>query len=56
MSKHTYFPSSRDNERRIKAVEIAKKRGEAATEWFKTNALTKETQPVFNKLMKSIKT
>ena len=51
---HTYFPSSRDDERRRKAVLKAKNRGEAATEWFKTNKLTKETQPEFNALMKKV--
>jgi hypothetical protein len=50
--RHTYFPSSKDDERRSKAVEKARKRGEVATEWFKTNKLTKETQPEFNRLMK----
>jgi len=54
MGKHSYFPSARDDERRRKAVEKARKRGEAAIEWFKTNKLTKETQAEFNALMKSI--
>ena len=54
MSKHCYFPSSRDDERRRIAVEKARKRGDAATEWFKSNTLTKETQAEFNALMKSI--
>ncbi len=54
MGKHSYFPSSRDDERRRKAVEKARKRGEAATEWLKTNKLTKETQAEFNALMKSV--
>lgn len=54
MKKHTYFPSSKDDERRNSAIEKARKRGEAATEWLKTNKLTKETQPIFNALMKSI--
>ena len=54
MSRHCYFPSAKDDERRRKAVEKARKRGDAATEWLKTNKLTKETQPEFNALMKSI--
>ena len=37
MSKHCYFPSARDNERRRNALEKARKRGDVATEWFKTN-------------------
>lgn len=53
MSKHTYFPSIRDDERRSKAVEKARKRGEAATEWFKTHKLTKETFAEFQTLMKN---
>ena len=54
MARHTYFPSSRDDDKRTKAIAIAKARGDAATEWFKTNKLTRETQPEFNALMKSI--
>lgn len=54
MSKHSYFPSARDDERRRKAVAKARKRGEAATEWLKTNKLTKETQAEFNALMKKV--
>jgi hypothetical protein len=54
MSRHTYFPSSRDDAKRSVAVEKARKRGEAAAEWLKTNKLTKETQSEFNDLMKSI--
>ena len=34
------------------AVSKAQNRGEVAVEWFKTNKLTKETQPEFNILMK----
>ena len=54
MGKHTYFPSARSDERRRKAVEKANRRGEAATEWLKTNKLTIETQAEFNALMKSV--
>ncbi len=51
---HCYFPSLRDDERRIKAVSKARLKGEAATEWLKINKLTKETQAEFNALMKSV--
>lgn len=55
MSKsHCFFPSRKDDERRRKAVDVAKRRGDAATEWFKTNKLTPETKPEFDKLMKSV--
>ena len=53
MDKHCYFPSFKDDERRKKSVEKARKRGEVANEWFKTNKLTKETQAEFNALMKA---
>jgi hypothetical protein len=54
MAKHSYFPSYKDDDRRNKAIQKAKKRAEAAEEWFKTNKLTKETQAEFNALMKAI--
>lgn len=52
MSKrHTYFPQV--SERRTKAALKAKNRGEVAVKWFADgNKLTKETQPIFNALMK----
>jgi hypothetical protein len=53
MTKHAYFPSFRDDERRKKSVDKARKRGEVASEWLKTNKLTKETQSQFNALMKA---
>lgn len=49
--KHTYNPPL-DSPKRKKALENAKKRGEAATEWLKHNKLTKETQAEFNQLMR----
>lgn len=54
MSKHSYHPPSIKNERQIKALEMAKARGEAAEEWLKTNTLTPETLPEFQRLMKQI--
>ena len=53
MSKHTHFPSIREDERRRKAIEKARKRGRVATEWFKTHKLTKETFAEFQELMKN---
>ncbi len=51
--KHTYFPSSKDDERRKIAIDKARYRGEVAVEWFNAgNKLTVETQPEFNRLMK----
>lgn len=52
MKHHCYFPSPKDDEKRRKALQNAKARGSAATEWFKINSLTKETQDEFNSLMK----
>lgn len=54
MGKHCYFPSAKDDGRRAKAVAKARKRGEAANKWLKTNKLTKETQAEFNALMKKV--
>ena len=40
-------------DRKIKALKMAKARGEAATKWMEKNTLTKENQAEFNKLMKA---
>ena len=42
----------RDYRQQRKALIKARARGAAATEWLKTNKLTKETQAEFNALMK----
>ena len=47
-----YERKARQDEKRNKALKMAKARGEAAEQWMKTNTLTKETQAEFNKLMK----
>ena len=47
-----YKRKEKQDERRNKSLSMARKRGEVAIEWFKTNTLTSETQPEFNKLMK----
>lgn len=47
-----YERKARQDEKRNRASKMAKARGEAAENWFKTNKLTKETQSEFNKLMK----
>ena len=43
---------NKQEENRKRAVVKARYRGEVAKEWFKTNKLTKETKPEFDKLMK----
>ena len=53
MNSKCYFPPPNDDKRN-KALYLAKTRGEAAEEWFKTNTLTKETKPEFDKLMKDV--
>jgi coproporphyrinogen III oxidase len=53
MGRHTYFPSSKNNERRFKASQMAGYRGKVAIEWFDAgNKLTPETKPEFDRLMK----
>lgn len=47
-----YERKARQEERHNKAVNKAKKRGEVAAEWFKTNKLTPDTKKEFDKLMK----
>ena len=47
-----YERKARQDDKRNRASKMAKARGEAATEWMKTNKLTKETNAEFNKLMK----
>ena len=37
-----------------KVLSKAKKRGDAAKEWLKTNKLTPETKPDFDKLMRDV--
>lgn len=54
MSRHTFIPG-RKTERQKNALDIARRRGELATEWLKSNKLTPETKPEFDKLMKSVK-
>lgn len=51
--KHSSFPGL-NSPKRKRALELAKRRGELASEWLKTNMLTKETQAEFNALMKSV--
>uniref|UniRef100_A0A6M3M705 Uncharacterized protein n=1 Tax=viral metagenome TaxID=1070528 RepID=A0A6M3M705_9ZZZZ len=47
-----YMRKARHDEKRKRALAKARKRGEVATEWFKTNKLTYKTKPEFDKLMK----
>jgi hypothetical protein len=47
-----YERKARQDDKRNKSLAKAKARGEAAVEWYKTNTLTKETKPIFDKLMK----
>lgn len=42
-------------ERRAKALEKARLRGQLAVEWLKNNTLTQGTLPEFQKLMKTVK-
>jgi hypothetical protein len=41
------------DKKKKKALEKARRRGEAATKWVETNKLTAETKPEFDKLMKT---
>jgi len=50
--RNYYERKARQDDKRKKAMAKAKARGGAAVEWCKTNTLTKETKPVFDKLMK----
>ena len=52
MSKHCYFPSPKDDERRRSALNEAKKRGEVANEWLKTHTLTPDNLKDFQSIMK----
>ena len=47
-----YEHEVRQDEKRNKALSKARKRGKVAAEWLKTNKLTPETKPEFDKLMK----
>lgn len=51
-NRHTYVPSTKENERRRKAVEKARNRGKVATEWFEDNELTSDTIDEFRRVMK----
>ena len=47
-----YTRRAQHDEKRNNALAKARKRGEVATEWFKTNKLTSKTEAEFKKLMK----
>ena len=52
LDRKYYDYKDRQDEKRNKALLKARKRGEAAAKWLKTNKLTQETKPEFDRLMK----
>ena len=50
--RNYYERIARQDEKKNKALLKARKRGEAAAKWLKTNKLTQETKPKFDRLMK----
>jgi hypothetical protein len=49
--KHTYFPKVTDKQ--IKAVKLAKVRGDASVEWHKNNVLTADNLAEFKRYIKN---